>query len=151
MDADVQRLGDPVAWNAARVGLNAIDVPRRGASHVVNVAGQPRLVLWVTDEENALDGGESRTSQLWHGVDSRGGTLRVSLKDEAHVWVVGESLLDVVDDVGCSGAGVLVLACWVDGVVLRAARDLAHDVGVHGAETCRWSLGLAGATSVDES
>lgn len=52
----------------------------------------------IADEENALDGIESRASKLGHGIYSGGGTLRVALKDEAFVRVGLQSSIDLIDD-----------------------------------------------------
>lgn len=104
----------------------------------------------ISNQENTLDGIERSSRQLWHSVHSRSSTLRVALKDEALVRACSQRALDLSDDICGTGAGVLIGTCWIDGVVLFATGDLAHDVGVHCAEASRGALGFAGAASVDD-
>ena len=74
-------------------------------------------VFGVTDEENALDGVERGAGQLGKGVGGGGSSLGVTLKDEALVRVARQGRLDLPDDVGGAGSGVLLGVGCVDGVV----------------------------------
>lgn len=55
-------------------------------------------MLWVTDEEDALDGVEVCAREFGEGVDGCGGALGVALEDEAFVGGGGEGGCDFVDD-----------------------------------------------------
>lgn len=57
-------------------------------------------MLWVADEENALDGVEGSASELGKGVDGGSGTLGVAFEDEALVGRGGKGGVDLVDDLG---------------------------------------------------
>lgn len=99
IDAHVQSLANPIAWDACRSeSRETVDISSGCAAVVVYVAGQPRLVLWVTDEEDTLDGVEVGSSELRQGVHGSSGTLRVAFEDEAFVRRGGEGSLDLVDD-----------------------------------------------------
>lgn len=52
----------------------------------------------VSDEEDALDGGEGGTGQFGECVYCCGGALGVAFEDEAFLWATGEGGFDVVDD-----------------------------------------------------
>lgn len=98
VDADVQSLGDPVAWDATERCGEPVDVQSGCASVVVDVAGETGLVLGIPDEEDTFYSVEGSSGDLRHGVDGCGGTLGVSLEDEAFVGIGGERRVDLVDD-----------------------------------------------------
>ena len=106
-------------------------------------------MLWVANEEDALDGVERGAGQLGEGVGGGGGSLGVPLQDEALVRVARQSRLDLPNDVGGTGSGVLRGVGGVDGVVDLASGELALNVRVHGTESSRRALGLACAAGVD--
>ena len=65
IDANVQSLADPVARDACGPeSRETVDISSGCAAVVVDIAGQTRLVLWVTDEEDALDGVEVGAGEL---------------------------------------------------------------------------------------
>lgn len=150
-DAHIERLGDPGAGDAgAESAREAVDVARRRAAIVVDVAGQSRLVCRVADQEDALDGGELGACELRHGVDGRLGALRVALEDEALVGAGGEGAGDLVDYVRGAGCRVLGEVGGVDGVVDLAAAESGCDARVHGSEAGRWALSLTRTARVDD-
>lgn len=95
---DVHSFGDPSRGNAAEKGRKTIDVLGGGAAVGVDVAGKAGAVLRVADEEDTLDGIHGGASELGHGVDGGGGTLGVTLEDEAHVGICAEGRGDLVDN-----------------------------------------------------
>jgi hypothetical protein len=96
-------------------------------------------VLWVANEEDALDGVERGAGQLGKGVGGGGGSLGVPLQDETLVRVARQGRLDLPNDVGGT----------VDGVVDLSSGELALNVRVHGTESSRRALDLACAAGVD--
>lgn len=63
-------------------------------------------MLWISNEEHALDCSEGRSSEPWKGIDSRSGSLGVTFQDEAFVGAGLQGGLDLVDDL--FGQGQLV-------------------------------------------
>lgn len=55
-------------------------------------------MVWVTDEEDALDCAEGCAGQALKSIDGGCGTLRVTFEDEALVRVGGDTGADMVDD-----------------------------------------------------
>jgi hypothetical protein len=100
--ADIQCLADPFGRDATDENSKAIDVLSGRTAVGVNVAGQARLVMRVSDEENTLDGVESGTVKLGHSVNGGCSTLRVSFKDVAHVGVGLQSGINLVNDLWLS-------------------------------------------------
>jgi hypothetical protein len=94
----IQRLGHPLSRDSTEKSRKAIDVLGRGAAVGIDVAGKATAVLWVADEEDALDGGHGGAGELGHGVYGCGGALRVALENEAHVGVGGERVGDLSDN-----------------------------------------------------
>lgn len=62
------------------------------------IASQTTAVLWVTNEENTLDGVESSAGQLGKSIDSGSSALRVTLENKAFIGAGSKSRCDVVDD-----------------------------------------------------
>lgn len=107
-------------------------------------------MLRVTDQDDTFDSVKVGTGELGHSIDRGSSTLRVALEDEARRRVGCESGLDLADDVGGAGGGVLRIVGRVDCVVLGTARDGGADARVHGPESGGWALGFAGTTGVDD-
>lgn len=135
--ADVQRQWDPDGGDASLVHLQAVDVPCGVAAGGVDVACKTRLVLWIADQENPLDGDLAGARELGQCIHGGGGALRVAFKDEALVGRGREGGLDVVDNLRAHRSikqrvrlrkghahvrgrlrGVLVVAGGVDCVIL---------------------------------
>ena len=55
-------------------------------------------MAWVTDQEDTPDSIESIARETWESINSRSGTLGVSLKNETLIRIAGQRGLDVVDD-----------------------------------------------------
>lgn len=91
VSTNIERLGDPVGRDTTGEGRETVYVQGRGAAVGVDIAGQSGLVLWVTDQEDALDGVEVGAGDLGHGVYGRGRALAVAFEDEAFVGVGGEA------------------------------------------------------------
>lgn len=108
-------------------------------------------MLWVTDEEDTLDTVGGSAGETLQGVDGGGGTLGVTLKDEAVVGVRVESRSDTVDNVGSACRRVLRERSGVDSVVDLSTRELRGDSRVHRLEAGRLALGLTSASGVEES
>lgn len=148
--ANVESLRNPVLGNAAKGGRKAVDVLGGGTAVSVDVASKTGAVFRVADKEDALHGVEARAGQLGESVCGCSSSLRVTLEEEALVWVCLQGRLDLADDVGGSCGRVLRSVGGVDGVVDLATGQLALDVGVHGAETCRRALKFTSTASVDD-
>lgn len=148
--ANVESLGYPVIGDATKSGRKAVDVLGGGTAVGVNVAGKTSTVFRVANEEDTLDGVEARASQLRESVCSSCSTLRVTLKEEAFVGVSLQGRLDLADNVGSSCSRVLRSIGGIDGVIDLATRQLALDVGVHGAETSRRALEFTSTAGVND-
>ena len=98
VDADVQGFRDPVARDTRLVSLETIDVTRGRSIIVVHVACESGMVLWISNEEDALDSVEACTGQLGKSIDSCSRSLRVALKDETGVRVASKRGGDMIDD-----------------------------------------------------
>lgn len=147
--ANIQRLRNPLVRNPTKRSREPVDVLSSIAAVSVDVASQTSAMLWVTDQENALDSIERRSGKLRQRIRRRGRSLRVALKKEALARVRLQSGLDFAHDVVCSDRGDLGEVGWIDGVVDFAAGELGLNVGVHGAEARRGSLQFAGTAGVD--
>lgn len=123
-DANVKSLGDPVGRDAP--GEGGFDTACAGsglAAIGIDIASKVGLVLGVTDQDDTLDRVKSGTSKLGEGVAGGGGTLRISLKDEAGVGVASKGVLYLSYNGGGTLLRVLAKVGRVDSVVLGAARD----------------------------
>lgn len=98
VSADVQSLANPVGRNATDKDCETIDILGGSSTIGVDIASQTRLVVRVTNEENTLDCVERSTSELRHSVNGGCSTLRISLKDEAHVGVRLQTSVHLIDD-----------------------------------------------------
>lgn len=98
VSADIQGLANPVGRNATKQHGETIDILGGSSTVGVDVASQTRLVMRVANEEDTLDGVECSTSELGHSVDGGCSTLRISLKDEAHVGISLQASVDLIDD-----------------------------------------------------
>lgn len=104
---NVERLAVPVAWDTADELFQAVGVASGRAAILVHIGGEASSHAWVADEEGALDRVEVVASQLRHGVDCCGSSLRVAFEEEAGRRVGGEGGSDLVDDLrvrGCESA-----------------------------------------------
>jgi hypothetical protein len=104
----------------------------------------------IADKKDALDSSICSARELNQSIDSRSGTLRISLEYKAFVGTRLQSSLNVVNDISRSCRGILVCGCWVDGIVDFAVGELGHDVLVHGDEAGGGTLLLAGTSGVDD-
>ena len=151
VDAHIKSLRDPAVRNATtEPGRQTPDVARRSAAVVINIAGQTRLVKWVTDQEHALDSVEVSACELGHGVDGGRGALGVALEDEALVGGGAQGAGDLVDNVLGAEGGVLREIGRVDGVIDLATAEGRCDARVHCPETSGGALDLACAAGVDD-
>lgn len=107
-------------------------------------------MLRVPDQEHSLDGIERSSRQLFQGVGSRRGTLRVTFEEETMVGVGSQSVLDLPDDIRSSSRRDLGEISSVDGVINRPARKLSLDVTVHRPEPARRSLDFPSPSGVDD-
>ncbi len=95
-NAKVNRLGDPVAGNTLRKGGRDTTCASGSLSTVsIDVAGEVRLVLWVTNKNHTLNSVECSTGELGESVAGGSGTLGVAFEDEACGRVGCEGGLDL--------------------------------------------------------
>jgi hypothetical protein len=96
--ANIHGLGNPSGRDTAEQSRQTVHVLGGGAAVGVDIAGEAGTVLWVADEEDALDCVHGGAGEAGHGVYGGGGALRVALEDEAHVGVGAKGGGDLVDN-----------------------------------------------------
>lgn len=151
IDTHIKCLGLPVAGYAStQPRRETVDISRSSSTIVVHIACQTGFVGWVTNKEHTLHSGEVRACELRHGINCSCCTLRVTLKNNAFIWVRPKGACDFVDNVAGAKCRVLVETSGINGAVNLSTRERGCDSRIHGSEAGGWSLRLAGAARVDD-